>query len=209
MDSDPGQTPGDVEAREAVYGRRVDVLHRCHGWNDTWPTAEEQAYAAGGRLLFEGWESRVFGGATMCWADIATGVHDAAIDAQADMGSAEEFKAAWRHIVERGGRSPPTSSGCCPSWATTRPGRGRSTRATTWSTGWPGTLQLGQLHRPGPRHLAQPRAVARPMYAHLDAVGSTKPRMLGEYGSHDDRPWAARSSGCASSRRPSAWPCRR
>ena len=24
------------------------------------------------------------------------------------------------------------------------------------------------------------------MYAHLDAVGSTKPRMLGEYGSHDD-----------------------
>ena len=24
------------------------------------------------------------------------------------------------------------------------------------------------------------------MYAHLDAVGSTKPRMLGEYRSHDD-----------------------
>jgi hypothetical protein len=24
------------------------------------------------------------------------------------------------------------------------------------------------------------------MYAHLDAVGNTKPRMLGEYGSHDD-----------------------
>jgi len=27
---------------------------------------------------------------------------------------------------------------------------------------------------------------ARPMYAHLDAVGSAKPRMLGEFGSHDD-----------------------
>ena len=35
----PGQGPGDVEAREAVYGRRVDVLHRYHDWNDAWPTA--------------------------------------------------------------------------------------------------------------------------------------------------------------------------
>jgi hypothetical protein len=132
----PGQAAGDVEAREAVYGRQVDILHRYHDWNDTWPTAEEQGYAAQGRFLFEGWESRVFGGATICWADIAAGAYDAAIDAQAerlaavgsrlfvgfmhepednlgpcqpgavndskaDMGSAEEFKAAWRHIVER------------------------------------------------------------------------------------------------------------
>src|SRR5215210_6183360 len=80
----PGQAPGDVAAREAVYGRKVDILHRYHDWNDTWPTAEEHAYAAGGRFLFEGWESRVFGGATMCWTDIAAGVHDAAIDAQAE-----------------------------------------------------------------------------------------------------------------------------
>src|SRR5918992_5223699 len=79
----PGQARGDVEAREAVYGRRVDVLHRYHDWDDTWPTAEERAYAAGGRFLFEGWESRLFGGATICWADIAAGRHDAAVDAQA------------------------------------------------------------------------------------------------------------------------------
>ena len=38
----PGQAAGDVEAREAVYGRQVDILHRYHDWNDTWPTAEEQ-----------------------------------------------------------------------------------------------------------------------------------------------------------------------
>src|SRR5829696_7132801 len=79
----PGQAAGDVEAREAVYGRRVDILHRYHDWDDSWPTAEERAYAAQGRFLFEGWESRVFGGATVCWADIAAGVYDAAIDAQA------------------------------------------------------------------------------------------------------------------------------
>ena len=42
----PGQRPGDVEAREAVYGRRVDVLHCYHDWDDTWPTAEERAHAA-------------------------------------------------------------------------------------------------------------------------------------------------------------------
>jgi hypothetical protein len=132
----PGQRPGDVEAREAVYGRRVDILHRYHDWDDTWPTAEERAYASQGRFLFEGWESRVFGGGTVCWADIAAGGHDAAVDAQARrlaafgdplfvgfmhepednagacrpgagggagaaMGSAEEFKAAWRRIVAR------------------------------------------------------------------------------------------------------------
>jgi hypothetical protein len=62
----PGQAPGDVEAREAVYDRRVDILHRYHDWDDVWPTSEEQAYAAGGRILFEGWENRVFGGTTSC-----------------------------------------------------------------------------------------------------------------------------------------------
>src|SRR6266545_1405262 len=106
----PGQAAGNVEAREALYGRQVDVLHRYHDWNDAWPTAEEQAYAAQGRFLFEGWENRVFGGGTVCWADVAGGAHDAAIDAQAQQG----------------------------------------------------------------------------MYALLDAVGNAKPRMIGEYGSHDD-----------------------
>ena len=218
----PGQAPGDVEAREAVYGRQVDILHRYHDWNDTWPTAEEQAYAGQGRFLFEGWESRVFGGATLCWADIAAGAHDAAIDAQAerlaafgsrllvgfmhepednlgpcqpgavndskaDMGSAEEFRAAWRRIVERVrpvapnvvwvlsvmGHDPAASWALYPGddvvdWVAWDPynwancaGRSRD----TW------------------RSLQQ---AAQPMYAHLDAVGYTKPRMLGEYGSHDD-----------------------
>ena len=79
----PGQAPGEVEAREAVYGRRVDILHRYHDWDDRWPTPEERAYAAGGRILFEGWENRVFGGTSSCWADIAAGAFDAAIDAPA------------------------------------------------------------------------------------------------------------------------------
>src|ERR671912_582326 len=145
----PGQAPGDVEAREAVYGRQVDILHRYHDWNDTWPTAEEQAYAGQGRFLFEGWESRIFGGATLCWADIAAGAHDAAIDAQA---------ASWAlypgdDVVDWVAWDPYNWANCA--------GRSRD----TW------------------RSLQQ---AAQPMYAHLDAVGNTKPRMLGEYGSHDD-----------------------
>ena len=218
----PGQAPGDVEAREAVYGRQVDILHRYHDWNDVWPTAEERAYAAEGRFLFEGWESRVFGGATMCWADIAAGVHDAAIDAQAqrlaafgsrlfvgfmhepednlgpcqpdavndtkaDMGSAEEFRAAWRHIVERVRPVAPNVV-----WVLSFMGHDP---AASWTL-YPGDdvvdwvawdpynwANCAGRSRDSWRSLQQ---AAQPMYDHLDAVGNTKPRMLGEYGSHDD-----------------------
>jgi hypothetical protein len=193
----PGQAAGNVEAREAVYGRQVDVLHRYHDWDDAWPTAEEQAYAAQGRLLFEGWENRIFGGATVCWADIAAGGHDAAIDAQAqrlaafgsrlfvgfmhepednigtcqpgavndpvaDMGSVEEFKAAYRHIVERVRPVAPNVvwvlglMGGNPdlSW-TFYPGDD----VVDWVAWDP--LQLGQLRGPGQRPLAE-RPAGRP-----------------------------------------------
>ena len=218
----PGQTAGDVEAREAVYGRRVDILHRYHDWDDAWPTAEEQAYAGQGRFLLEGWESRVFGGATVCWADIAAGVHDAAIDAQArrlaafgsplfvgfmhepednlgpcqpgavndakaDMGSAGEFVAAWRHVVERVRPVAPnvvwvlSLMGHDPagSWAL-YPGDDVVDWVAWDPYNW---ANCAGRSRDGWRSFQQ---VAQPMYAHLDAVGNTKPRMLSEYGAHDD-----------------------
>jgi hypothetical protein len=218
----PGQAPGDVEAREAVYGRKVDLLRRYHDWDDVWPTAEERAHAAGGRFLFAGWESRVFGGGGVCWADIAAGRHDAAVDAQArrlaafgdrlfvgfmhepednagpcrpgavddplaDLGSAAEFRAAWRRIVDRVrpvapnvvwvlalmGHDPAGSWAFYPGddvvdWVAWDPYNWANCAGRTrdrWRT-------LGQA--------------ARPMYDHLDAVGNAKPRMLAEYGSHDD-----------------------
>jgi hypothetical protein len=218
----PGQAPGDVEAREAAYGRQVDVLHRYHDWNDVWPTAEEQTYAAQGRFLFEGWENRVFGGNTVCWADVANGSHDAAIDAQAqrlaafgsrlfvgfmhepednlgtcqpgavddpfaDMGSVEDYKAAYRHIVERVrpvapnvvwvlglmGGSPAQSWAFYPGddvvdWVAWDPYNWANCAGRANDT-WRSFQQIAQG-----------------MYGHLDAVGNTKPRMLGEYGSHDD-----------------------
>ena len=218
----PGQAAGNVEAREALYGRQVDVLHRYHDWNDAWPTAEEQAYAAQGRFLFEGWENRVFGGGTVCWADVAGGAQDAAIDAQAqrlaafgerlfvnfmhepednvgtcqpgavndplaDMGSAEDFKAAFRHVVERVrpvapnvvwvlvlmGHDPAGSWALYPgddvvdwmAWNTYNWANCAGRTNDTWRS-----FQQTQ----------------QGMYALLDAVGNAKPRMIGEYGSHDD-----------------------
>jgi hypothetical protein len=218
----PGQAPGDVEAREAVYGRRVDVLHRYHDWDDAWPTAEEQAYAAGGRFLLEGWENRVFGGATTCWADIAAGGQDAAIDGQArrlaafggrlfvgfmhepednlgscqpgavddakaDMGSAEDFRAAFRHVVERVRPVAPNvvwvfsvrGNDPAASWAL-YPGDDVVDWVAWDPYNW---ANCAGRTRDAWRSLQQ---AAQPMYAWLDAVGSAKPRMLGEYGSHDD-----------------------
>ncbi|HEY3238738.1 MAG TPA: hypothetical protein VGL92_04165 [Acidimicrobiia bacterium] len=218
----PGQAAGDVEAREAVYGRQVDVLHRYHDWDDAWPTAEEQAYAAQGRFLFEGWENRIFGGATVCWADIAAGGHDAAIDAQAqrlaafgsrlfvgfmhepednvgtcqpgavndpvaDMGSVEDFKAAYRHIVERVRPVAPKVV-----WVLGLMG---GSPALSWSfypgddvVDWVAWDPYDWANCAGRANdtWRSFRQVTQGMYAHLDAVGNTKPRMLGEYGAHDD-----------------------
>ena len=218
----PGQAPGDLEAREALYGRRVDLLHRYHDWDDTWPTAEEQAYAAQGRFLFEGWETRIFGGATICWADVAAGAYDAAIDAQAgrlaafgdrlfvgfmhepednlgpcqpgavndpkaDMGSADDYRAAWRHIVERVRPVAPnvvwvmSLMGHDPagSWAF-YPGDDLVDWVAWDPYNW---ANCAGRANDGWRSFQQ---VAQAMYDHLDAVGNTKPRMVGEYGAHDD-----------------------
>src|SRR5215213_6314067 len=241
----PGQAPGDVEAREAVYGRRVDILHRYHDWDEVWPTPEEQAYAAGGRILFEGWENRVFGGTTSCWADIAAGASDAAIDAQAqrlaafgdrlfvgfmhepednagpcqpgavddataDMGSSRTSGPPSATWSSGSGRSPPTSSGCSRSWATTRPPRGPSPRATTWSTGSPGTPTTGPTAPAGPATAGvassrSPRACT-PTWTpsatpSRGCWASTAPTTT--------PPWGTRPGGYATSRRPCAPPCPR
>jgi hypothetical protein len=217
----PGQLAGEVEARELVYGRQVDVLHRYHDWDDVWPTSAEQAYAAQGRFLYTNWISRIFGGTTMCWADVAGGAHDAAIDAQAqrladfgqrlfvgflhepednvgpcqpgavndpfaDMGSAEEFKAAYRHIVERVRPIAPNvvwvfgAMGHDPasSW-TFYPGDD----VIDWVAWDPYNWANCAGRNAGWRSFQQ---TAQAMYDYLDAVGNTKPRMIGEFGSHDD-----------------------
>jgi hypothetical protein len=217
----PGQAAGNVEARELLYRRKPDVLHRYHDWNDLWPTAEEQAYGQE-RFLFANWDSRIYGGNTICWADVADGSHDAAIDAQAqrlaafgnrlfvgfmhepednvgtcqpgavndpfaDMGSLEEFKAAYRHIVERVRPVAPNVV-----WVLGLMGHNP---AGSWAF-YPGDDVVDWVAW-DPHNWANCagrandtwrsfQETAQGMYGHLDAVGNTKPRMIGEFGAHDD-----------------------
>ena len=108
-------------------------------------------------------------------------------DAKADMGSVEDFRAAFRHVVERVRPAAPnvvwvfSVMGHDPaaSWAF-YPGDDVVDWVAWDPYNWAGCA--GRT-RDGWRGFAQ---VAQGMYAHLDAVGNTKPRMLGEYGSHDD-----------------------
>jgi beta-mannanase len=103
------------------------------------------------------------------------------------MGSAEEFKAAWRHIVERVRPVAPnvvwvlSFMGHDPagSWAL-YPGDDVVDWVAWDPYNWANCAGRAQDSW---RSLQQ---VAQPMYAQLDAVGNTKPRMLGEFGSHDD-----------------------
>jgi hypothetical protein len=118
-----------LKQREAQIGRRYKIAHFYHGWNEAgrFPTRYERKLARGGRYLYLAWRARRFNtnGAT-AWADIAAGRHDAAIDAEAakiasfrrpvfmdfsqepeleieagGYGSARDFAAAYRHIVQR------------------------------------------------------------------------------------------------------------
>jgi hypothetical protein len=113
-----------VEEREAQIGRRYKVVHRYHDWDNAFPSAQEQAWAREGRILFLAVEPRIYGSSTVIpWAQIAAGGQDAVIDAmaarvkalglpvfmdfthepeeQTELGSPQEFAAAYRHVVQR------------------------------------------------------------------------------------------------------------
>jgi hypothetical protein len=62
---------------ERRAGRRFDVVHAYHLWDQAFPTATERAWAADGRILLLNWKPRRRTGAVVPWAAIADGVHDA------------------------------------------------------------------------------------------------------------------------------------
>jgi hypothetical protein len=119
-------TGRSVEQREAQLGTRYRIIHRYHDWNDAFPTAAERTWAGQGRILFINWTPRIYGTTTAIpWTAIASGRHDATIDAQAarvqalrvpvmmtfahepedevgtGYGSAADFAAAFRRIHDR------------------------------------------------------------------------------------------------------------
>jgi hypothetical protein len=62
---------------EAQMGRKFDIVHVYHQWNQNFPTAEERALAAEGRLLLINWKS------PGSWPAVANGSQDAQINATA------------------------------------------------------------------------------------------------------------------------------
>jgi beta-mannanase len=116
---------GVTDSLEAQLGRRFDISHTYHDWDDAFPNAGEVARANKGTTLLINWTPRFFGSSRiMPWRDVANGSQDAQIDATAGRvkafgrklflafhtepepqvgkyGSAADFVAAWRHIHDR------------------------------------------------------------------------------------------------------------
>jgi hypothetical protein len=204
---DGGSWDGAVAAHEAAIGRRLDLAHHYHQWRDGFPTAAERAVAARGTDLFLAWKPDV------PWRQVASGAEDATIDAAAmrvaahgrrvflafhhepedqvgsSYGSAADYAAAFRHVVERfrargvgnvvwvwnvmgavkwyglytGGLYPGDD---VVDWIAWDPYNWGACRGEAWASFW---------------------AVVRPFYDWLGAHGhGDKPFMLGEYGSVDD-----------------------
>ncbi len=204
---DGGTWDSAVAAHEAAIGRRLDLAHHYHQWGDAFPTAAERRVAARGTELFLAWKPNV------PWGRVASGAEDAVIDAAAtrvaahgrrvfltfhhepedqvgsSYGSAGDYAAAFRHVVER------------------FRARGVGNAVWVWNVmgaqKWHG-LYTGGLY-PGddvvdwiawdPYNWGACRgeawasfyAVVKPFYDWLGAHGhGDKPFMLGEYGTVDD-----------------------
>ncbi len=106
---------------EGQLGRKLDIAHFYHLWDQPFPTPDERSLAAGGRYLLLNWKPARRGGGKVTWAAVASGREDAQIAATAarirslgaklfltfhhepedevgQWGSAADYAAAWRHV---------------------------------------------------------------------------------------------------------------
>jgi hypothetical protein len=113
---------------EAMVGRPMAIERVYYLWNEVWPTDDDVWSAAMGRILYISWNaSPDDGSGCRKWADIAAGVYEADIDAQASRikafpynfffsfhhepttappghkscGTPDDYKKAWRYIHAR------------------------------------------------------------------------------------------------------------
>jgi hypothetical protein len=121
LDTDGRLLTSAVAASQEATGRRLDIVHTYHRWDDPFPTAGEAQLAHSGHLLLVGWKPVTLAGTPVSWASIASGAEDGVITAEAvrlrDLGvpvllsfsyepekligvdgTAPQFAAAWRHI---------------------------------------------------------------------------------------------------------------
>jgi beta-mannanase len=81
---------------ESQMGRKFDIVHVYHQWSQDFPTAEERALAAEGRLLLVNWKS------PGSWPAVASGSQDAQITATANRlkGFGKKIFLAFHHEPE-------------------------------------------------------------------------------------------------------------
>jgi plastocyanin len=198
---------------EALVGRDMAIDREYYFWNDDFPTADDEWSRDQGRTLYFSWSAHPndFSGCRT-WADIAAGVYDADIDAQAakiiafgapiffafhhepttgnnndPCGTPAEYIAAWNHVHDRFGSDGVTNV----TWAWT---------LTAWSFSqnnaaqyYPGDSTVdviaadgynwfGCTFHPGPWR--EPIEVFQAF--HMFGVDHAKPMVIAEYGTGED-----------------------
>jgi len=76
LDTGKGSLVSAVDRAQASLGRRLDIVHTYHRWDDLFPTAGERALAQDGHLLLIGWKPITRAGRPVSWASIAAGRQD-------------------------------------------------------------------------------------------------------------------------------------
>jgi hypothetical protein len=113
-----------VEQQERRLGRRFDIEHVYHKFDEPFPSDYDRTTVAQGRTLFVTWSCSLARGGSLKWQDVASGRWDSVIDERAQdvqdlgrpilmsfchepgghpssSGSPSDFVAAWRHVVDR------------------------------------------------------------------------------------------------------------
>jgi hypothetical protein len=211
--------PGDqslisaVGAASAADGRRLDIVHTYHVWNDAFPTVEETQLAHEGHLLMIGWKPITSAGQPVSWASIAAGDQDQTIAAEGRRlralgepvllsfsyeperlvgitGTPSQFAAAFRHVHDVIVKAGATNV----EWVWTVMGLNDSYWHRTYDELWPGRQYVDWISW-DPYNWASCRkdawlsfaAMVRPFYQWVTAQDfGNLPLMLSEYGTVED-----------------------
>jgi hypothetical protein len=201
--------PNAVVGLQSSTGRRLDVVHTYHRWDDQFPTTAEQSLITSGHELMFNWEPVNRNGDYLSWASIAAGKANAVIDAEAHRlaglptvlvsfshepeqnfhqhGTAAEFAAAFRYVHDRVQADGATNV----SWVWDLQGLSDPVWLDRYTTMWPGNQYVDWIawdpYNWGDcrgRSWATFAQTVTPFYNWLEAHGfGDKPFMLAEYGS--------------------------
>jgi hypothetical protein len=212
---DPGRASllSAVSSATDAVGRRLDIVHTYHVWNDPFPTAEESQLAREGHLLMVGWKPITSSGQPVSWSSIADGDQDAVITADAlrlraldrpvllsfsyeperligITGTASQFAAAFRHVHDVMTRAGATNV----EWVWTVMGLDDSYWHRTYHQLWPGARYVDWISW-DPYNWASCReerwrsflSIVQPFYRWVTTQGfGNFPLMLSEYGTVSD-----------------------